>query len=300
MANTATASAARRPGGERIYTNNALIGAVLILFAIVTFIPFYYAIMASLSDPKLVSEGELLLYPRGFSIAAFRRILENSRFLICFKNTVLRTLIGTAVNLTVQSSIAYSLSRKYLPGRKFFMLFIIFSMMFNPGIIPTYLVVKATGIINSLAALIIPAAISTWNIILLRNFFEAIPESIEESAKMDGANDIRILVSIVLPLSLPSLATIGLFAAVMHWNSFMDAVIYVTSQDKHVLQVFLRDMIVQLQNAYMFGDPLSMTDVSSLSLRTASVVVSTIPIVAVYPFIQRHFVRGIMVGAVKG
>ena len=285
--------------GERL-NYNILIGLALILFAIVAFIPFYYAVMASLSDPKLIREGELLLFPRGFSLAAYRRILENNRFIVCFENTVFRTIVGVIVNLALQTSIAYSLSRKYLPGRKFFMIFIIFSMMFNPGIIPTYLVVKGTGLLNTLWALIIPSAISTWNITLLRNFFEAIPESLEESAKMDGANDLTIFVRIILPLSLPSIATIGLFAAVLHWNSFMDAVIYITDQNKHVLQVFLRDMVVQMQNAYMFGDPLTMTDVSSLSLRTASVVVATIPIIVVYPFVQKYFVKGIMVGAVKG
>ena len=293
--------AIKQPGsGGRIFNNNILIGLILIIFSIITFIPFYYAVMASFSEPKLVFEGQLILYPRGFTIAAYRRILMNARFMQSFRITILRTLVGTAVNLTIQASMAYSLSRRYLPGRKFFMVFIIFSMMFNPGIIPTYLIVNATKLTDTFWAMIIPCAISTWNIILLRNFFEAIPDSLEESAKIDGANDLRILISIVLPLSLPSLATIGLFAAVMHWNSFMDAVIYITKTELQVLQVFLRDMLIQLQSAYMFGDPLTLTDVSSLSLRTASVVVSTIPIIAVYPFIQRHFVHGIMVGAVKG
>jgi putative aldouronate transport system permease protein len=290
-----------RPGGKAAdWMNNSAIGLLLIIFAFVALIPFYYSVMASLSNPKLVFEGELILFPRGFTLAAYDKILQNHQFLTSFRNTVLRTVIGTAFNLTIQTSIAYALSRKYLPGRKFVMMFIIFSMMFNPGVIPTYMVVKATGLINTLAALIIPCAVSTWNVILLRNFFEAIPDSVEESAKIDGANDLKILVFIVLPLSVPSLATIGLFAAVMHWNSFMDAVIYVSEQSSQVLQVFLRDMIVRLQSAYMFGDPLLLTDVSSLSLRTASVVVATLPIVAVYPFIQRHFVHGVMVGAVKG
>lgn len=279
---------------------NIVIGVVLISFAILSFIPFYYAIMASLSNPKLISEGEFLLWPRDFTLAAYKRILQNKRFIISFKNSVFKTVVGVALNLAMQASMAFALSRKYLVGRKFFMIFCIFSMMFNPGIIPTYLVVKDLGLVDSIWSLILPCCISTWNIILLRNFFEGIPDSLEESARIDGANDLHIFVRIILPLSKPSIATIGLFCAVTHWNSFMDAVIYINDETKSVLQVFLQNILVQLESAYMFGDPLLLTDVSSLSLRTASVVVVTIPIVIFYPFIQKYFVKGIMVGAVKG
>ncbi len=280
-------------------TNTAVV-IVLILFAVLTFIPFYYAIMASLSNPKLISEGEFLLWPRDFTIAAYKRILHNPRFVISFKNSVFKTVVGVILNLSMQASMAFALSRKYLVGRKFFMIFCIFSMMFNPGIIPTYLVVKDLGLVDSLWSLILPCCISTWNIILLRNFFEGIPDSLEESARIDGANDLHIFIKVILPLSKPSIATIGLFCAVTHWNSFMDAVIYINDETKSVLQVFLQNILVQLESAYMFGDPLQLTDVSSLSLRTASVVVVTIPIVIFYPFIQKYFVKGIMVGAVKG
>lgn len=285
---------------QKIPKANIVIGVVLISFAILSFIPFYYAIMASLSNPKLISEGEFLLWPRDFTLAAYKRILQNKRFIISFKNSVFKTVVGVALNLAMQASMAFALSRKYLVGRKFFMIFCIFSMMFNPGIIPTYLVVKDLGLVDSIWSLILPCCISTWNIILLRNFFEGIPDSLEESARIDGANDLHIFVRIILPLSKPSIATIGLFCAVTHWNSFMDAVIYINDETKSVLQVFLQNILVQLESAYMFGDPLLLTDVSSLSLRTASVVVVTIPIVIFYPFIQKYFVKGIMVGAVKG
>jgi putative aldouronate transport system permease protein len=175
-------------------------------------------------------------------------------------------------------------------------------MLFNGGIIPTYLVVKGTGLVNTFWALIIPGSISTWNVILLRTFFENIPESLEEAAKIDGANDFYIFTRIILPLSKPVLATIGLFCAVKHWNSFMDAVIYLSSYKLQVLQVFLRDMVVQMEALNLLGDQVVISDfnVNSLSLRSAAIVTATIPIILIYPFIQKYFTKGMMVGAIKG
>ncbi|MEK3722546.1 carbohydrate ABC transporter permease [Paenibacillus sp. FSL H8-0034] len=278
-----------------------LIYTVLILFGLITFIPFYYVLVASLSNPDLISDGELMLLPRGFTLEAYKTLVLNDKFLSAFYVTVARTTLGTLVNLILQCSFAYALSKKYLPGRKFFMLFIIVTMMFNGGIIPTYLIVKATGLIDTIWALIIPGAISTWNIILLRSFFENVPESLEESARMDGANDIYILITIILPLSMPVIATIALFSAVGHWNSFLDAVIYTNSPNLQVLQIFLRNMVVQLQNIMANGDAVAMNKgVSSLTLRSAAIFASSLPIIMVYPFIQKHFMKGVMLGAVKG
>ncbi|MCU6792230.1 carbohydrate ABC transporter permease [Paenibacillus sp. WQ 127069] len=280
---------------------NVLIYTVLILFGLITFIPFYYVLVASLSNPDLISDGELMLLPRGFTLEAYKTLVLNDKFLSAFYVTVARTTLGTLVNLIFQCSFAYALSKKYLPGRKFFMLFIIVTMMFNGGIIPTYLIVKATGLIDTIWALIIPGAISTWNIILLRSFFENVPESLEESARMDGANDIYILITIILPLSMPVIATIALFSAVGHWNSFLDAVIYTNSPNLQVLQIFLRNMVVQLQNIMANGDAVAMNKgVSSLTLRSAAIFASSLPIIMVYPFIQKHFMKGVMLGAVKG
>ncbi|NHN32724.1 carbohydrate ABC transporter permease [Paenibacillus sp. S3N08] len=280
---------------------NVLIYSVLILFGLVTFIPFYYVLVASLSNPDLIAEGELMLLPRGFTLEAYKTLLFNDKFLSAFYMTVTRTTLGTLVNLILQCSFAYSLSKRYLPARKFFMLFIIITMMFNGGIIPTYLIVKATGLIDTIWALIIPGAISTWNIILLRSFFENVPESLEESARIDGANDIYILIKIILPLSMPVIATIALFSAVGHWNSFLDAVIYTNSPKLQVLQIFLRNMVVQMQNIVASGDATAMTKgVSSLTLRSSAIFASSLPIIIVYPFIQKHFMKGVMLGAVKG
>ncbi|MDF2922212.1 MAG: binding-protein-dependent transport system inner rane component [Paenibacillaceae bacterium] len=279
---------------------NALIGFILILFSLFTFMPFYYVILTSLSDPQLIKEGQLLLWPKGFDFHAYQVILQNERFISSFMNTVTRTVLGLAVNLALQLTFAYALSKKYLPGQKFFMLYIVITMLFNGGIIPTYLIVRATGLIDTIWSLIIPAAISTWNVILLKSFFENIPESLEESAKIDGANDLTVFWRIFLPLSTASVATIGLFIAVQHWNTYMDAVIYINSAHKQVLQIFLRDMVVQMEMATILGDMGALAQTSSLSVRTASIFLVALPIILVYPFIQKYFTKGVMLGAVKG
>ncbi|MDR1542705.1 MAG: carbohydrate ABC transporter permease [Clostridiales bacterium] len=279
---------------------NPFIIIVLLAVAITAVIPIYYVIMTSLSQPSLVRQGELLLLPRGFTLDSYGMILKNGRFLNSFKVTLIRTLSGTALNLAMQSTFAYGLSKRYLPGRKFFMIFVVITMMFNGGIIPTYLVVRQTKIINTIFALLVPSAISAWNVIVLKSFFENIPESLEESARIDGANPFVIFARIVLPLSTPVLATIGLFAAVTHWNAFMDAIIYINKESLEVLQIYLRDMVLQFEVQSVMGDAMSLGDVSSLSLQTSAIFVSTIPMLLAYPFIQKHFVTGMMIGAVKG
>jgi putative aldouronate transport system permease protein len=279
---------------------NYMIGGVLTVFALITFLPFYYVMLASVSDPNLIKEGELLLIPKGFNLNAYAMIMENQKFLHSFLVTVSRTTLGLIINLALQLTLAYGLSRAYLPGRKYFMLYIIITMMFNGGIVPTFLIVKAIGLIDTIWALVIPAAISTWNVILLRSFFENVPDSLEESARIDGANDFYIFIKIYLPLSLPAIMTIGLFIAVHHWNAFMDAVIYTNSDNLQVLQLFLRDMVIHMEMSALMGDMTTMNNVSSLSLRTASIFLASLPIIIAYPFIQRFFIKGVMIGAVKG
>jgi putative aldouronate transport system permease protein len=279
---------------------NFAIGSILVAFSIVTFMPFYYVILTSFSDPALVREGELLLWPKGFDLNAYEIILQNDRFITAFINTLNRTVLGVTINLGLSLSFAYALSKRYLPGQKLLMLYIIITMLFNGGIIPTYLIVKGTGLIDTIWALIIPSAISTWNVILLKSFFENVPDSMEESAKMDGANDLTIFYRIYLPLSTASIATIGLFIGVHHWNTYMDAVIYINSPKLHVLQIFLRDMVVQLEMASVLGDMGALAETSSLSVRTASIFLVALPVIVVYPFIQKYFVKGVMLGAVKG
>jgi putative aldouronate transport system permease protein len=285
---------------SRFSVGNMVIGTILGLFALMTFMPFYYVILTSVSDPLLVKEGQLLLWPKGFDLNAYKIILGNDRFLSAFNNTIVRTLLGLAINLALQLTFAYALSKRYLPGQKYFMIYIVITMLFTGGIIPTYLVVKATGLIDTVWALVIPAAINTWNVILLKSFFENVPISLEESAKIDGANDLNIFFRVYLPLSTASIATIGLFIAVQHWNTYMDAVIYINSAQKQVLQIFLRDMVVQMEMATLLGDMGALSETSSLNVRTASIFLVALPIIICYPFIQKYFVKGVMLGAVKG
>jgi putative aldouronate transport system permease protein len=285
---------------KRFNLGSLSIGTVLTVFAILTFVPFYYVIMVSVSDPKMVQEGKLILWPRGFSLYTYELIISNAQFITAFTNTILRTTLGVLINLALQLTFAYAISKQYLPGRRFFIVYIIITMLFNGGIIPTYLIVRETGLIDTIWALVIPTAISTWNVILLRSFFENVPASLEESAKIDGANDLIIFLRIYLPLSLASVATIGLFIAVMHWNTYMDAIIYINRQELQVLQTFLRDMVVQMEMAATLGDMSAVQETSSLSVRTAAIFLSVLPIVIVYPFLQKYFVKGVTLGAVKG
>lgn len=285
---------------NRISIGSIAIGTILTVFAVLTFLPFYYVVLTSISDPHAVKEGELLLWPKGFDLNAYEVILSNDRFITSFINTINRTVLGLIVSLSLQLSFAYVLSKRYLPGQKQLMLYIIITMLFQGGIIPTYLIVRGTGLIDTIWALVIPSAISTWNVILLKSFFDNIPDSMEESAKIDGANDWVIFYRIYVPLSTASVATIGLFIAVTNWNSYMDAVIYIHSSELQVLQIFLRDMVVQMEMATLLGDMGVLSETSSLSVRTASIFLVALPIIVVYPFIQKYFVKGVMLGAVKG
>ena len=271
----------------------------LIIAAFICILPFYYVITVSFSDPTSVKSGELLLYPRGFSLDAYRVILKQKTFYNAFMVTVVRTLLGTAIGLSLQCMVAYPLSRKTMIGRRFFMLFVIFTMLFNGGIIPTYLIVRYTGILNTIWAMVIPDAISAWNVIIIVSFFMTIPDSIIESAKIDGANDISIFTRLVIPLSTPVIMTITLFIAVSNWNSLMDAVIYINKSSLKPLQVYLMSLVMRSDMANMLGSQ-SEQDLPTLSIQTAAIFTATLPILVMYPFIQRYFIKGVMIGAIKG
>lgn len=272
---------------------------VMTLFAIMCLFPFYYILVVSISDPQYVREGQIILWPRGFSLEAFKVTFQHARFYSSFRISVIRTLVGTALGITLSSSLAYAVSRKYLRGRKFFMIFIVFTMLFNGGIIPTYLVVRYTGLIDTTWALIIPNMINTFNVIVLVNFFRSIPDEIEESAKIDGANDLVIFYRLMIPVAMPAIATITLFISVYHWNSLMDGILYINTPSKKPLQVYLNDIVAAGQTDDLFGDA-SARWLPTLSLKTATIFASTLPILIVYPFLQKYFVKGIMVGSVKG
>ena len=272
---------------------------VMTFFAIICLFPFYYIFVVSISDPQFVREGQIILWPKGFSLQAFNVTFQHARFYSSFRISVFRTIIGTILGISISSSLAYAVSRKHLRGRTFFMVFIVFTMLFNGGIIPTYLVVRYTGLIDSIWALIIPNMINTFNVIVLVNFFRSIPDEIEESAKIDGANDLKIFYKLMVPVAMPAIATITLFISVYHWNALMDGVLYINTPNKKPLQVYLNDIVAAGQTEDLFGDA-SARWMPTLSLKAATIFASTLPILVVYPFLQKYFVKGIMVGSVKG
>lgn len=279
-----------------------LIYAALALIALACVIPFIHVIAASFSTPELLTTAGFVLWPVGFSLETYHYIFSTGTVFQCLGNTIFITVAGTAVNMIMTVLMAYPLAHNYLPGKKVINFLVVFTMMFSGGMIPNYLIVRGLGLINSYWSVILPGAINAFNLIVLRNFFAQIPASLEESARMDGCNEFRILVQIILPLSMASLATITLFYAVAHWNSFQQPLLYLNDSEKWPIQILLRQMVILASGAGL-GDSGAMEEsyvVPQQSVRMAVIVVSTVPILVVYPFLQKYFTKGVMVGSVKG
>lgn len=273
-------------------------GAVLTLVALVTLYPFLYVVFASFSDPlELMSNSGLLFAPMGFSLNAYVRVFENPSIYSGYANTIFYVVVGTLVNIIATCMAAYVLSRKQFMLRRFLTVMFIFTMYFNGGLIPSYLLIKDLDLINSRLALILPGAVNTFNLMIMITGFEGVPESLEESARMDGAGDWTILFRIIMPLAKPTIMVMVLYYAVGHWNSWFNAMIYLRDADKMPLQIFLRDILTRSQLGAMSGQ-VDVEDVG-LTIKYATIIVSTVPILCIYPFIQKHFVKGVMIGAVK-
>ena len=273
-------------------------GAVLTLVALVTLYPFLYVVFASFSDPlELMSNSGLLFAPMGFSLDAYVRVFENPSIYSGYANTIFYVVVGTLVNIIATCMAAYVLSRKQFMLRRFLTVMFIFTMYFNGGLIPSYLLIKDLDLINSRLALILPGAVNTFNLMIMITGFEGVPESLEESARMDGAGDWTILFRIIMPLAKPTIMVMVLYYAVGHWNSWFNAMIYLRDADKMPLQMFLRDILTRSQLGAMSGQ-VDVEDVG-LTIKYATIIVSTVPILCIYPFIQKHFVKGVMIGAVK-
>ena len=279
-----------------------VINYVLLTFiAFLCLYPFLNVLAYSLSGYNAVLSGKVTFYPIDFTLDAYREILGRTQIWISMRTTVIVTLLGTALSLVLTIFAAYALSRQDLPGRKVLTGFILFTMYFSGGRIPTFLVVKGVGRYDTLGALFIPQSINVFNFIVMRTFFRSLPESLEEAARIDGASYMQCLIKIVLPLSLPIIATMGLFYAVGYWNTYFDALIYIQDPDKYTLQLRLRSLLFgdELNNSGASLEGLG-TQVMSQSLKMATVAVSTVPILVVYPWLQKYFVKGVMVGSVKG
>lgn len=258
--------------------------------------PIVNLIYISFSDITDVVGGGFRILPKSFNLDAYKYILKFSSLWTAYRNTVFLTVVGTGINLVMSTLAAYVLSRRDLPGRNAMTTIVLITMFFSGGLIPSFLLVNSLRMVDTLWALMIPGAISSWNMIIMRNYFQSLPVSLRESAQIDGAGEFRTLLTIVLPLSLPILATMALFYGVGHWNQYSGAVIYINDPQKYTLQVVIRQMYVQ-----------SITELEADSLpppvdtvRAAAVVLAVIPIMLVYPFLQKYFVKGIMIGAIKG
>ncbi|MCM3273349.1 carbohydrate ABC transporter permease [Paenibacillus elgii] len=274
----------------------------LTLLMVLTVYPILYVAFASVSDASsLMAHKGILWKPLGFSLEAYASVFNNPMILKGYGNTLFVVIVGLVFNLSLTAFGAYALSRKSLRYRKPLMLFIVFTMFFNGGLIPFYFTVKGIGLADSLWALIIPHAINTFNLIIMKTSFEAIPDSLEESAKIDGANDFVILFRIMLPLSMPVIAVMMLYYGVSHWNSWFHAMIFLQDRSLYPLQLILREILLQGEASSMaVGATEGDVAMLSVTLKYATIIVATVPILLVYPFLQKYFVKGALVGAIKG
>ena len=285
--------------GDRIF--NVINVILLTLFAFLCLFPFINIIAVSLSDNTAIVSGKVFLWPVGFNTIAYREVFSDLGMIRSFLFTVGLTVLYTAITLFMTILCAYPLSKKYLKGRTVFLLLITFTMYFTSGMIPQYLLVSKLNLLNTSWALILPGAVNTFNMIVMKSFFTSIPTSLEESASLDGAGHLRILFSIVLPLSMPIIATISLFYAVGRWNGFSDALYYINDPKMFPLQLKLRQLISLNNVEQMMTDLQDAEDmVVPEQLKSASIMFATVPILVVYPWLQKYFVKGMMVGSIKG
>ena len=283
--------------GNRIF--NALNGFGLLLLAAACLFPFINIISSSFVTVDEFMARNFILIPRTFSLDAYRFVLSTPTIFRSMAVSIGVTVVGTFVSIILTSFMAYGLSRRYLVGRKLVNFLVLFTMLFSGGMIPTFLVVSNLGLINSYWSLILPSAVSAFNLIIMKNFFQGLPDSLEESAKIDGCNDFMIFIKIIVPLSMASFATISLFYAVNYWNSITNAILYLHDTTRWPLQVVLRQLVIV--SSGMQGD-ISSVDVvpPAQTLQMAVIVIATIPMLLVYPFVQKHFVKGSLMGSVKG
>ena len=290
----------KRSIGERTFDGINVI--FMILLIIVTLYPLLYVAFASISSPSLLMQHRgILLVPLGFETGAYQAVFDNPMISRGYINTLFIVVVGTTVNIVMTSLGAYVLSRRDLYWKKVFMFLIVVTMFFGGGMIPTYLLVKQLHLTNTLWSLIIPNALSTYNMIIMRTSFMSIPASLEESARIDGAKDFTILFKIILPLSMPVISVMILFYGVGHWNAWFNAMIYLRNRDLYPLQLILREILIassldnmMTETAVVDREPVAQT------VKYATIMVATLPILCVYPFLQKYFVKGVMIGALKG
>jgi len=265
--------------------------------------PVWYTLVNSLNDGTDAMLGGIYWWPRIFSLDSYKAVFANARIFRAFTVSFFRTVIGTTVHVFFTSMVAYGLSKEYLMGRKYFMFIGMITLFFGGGLIPTFLLYKSLGLLDRFAVYIIPAMFNFYHLIIFQTFFREIPSALEESAKMDGANDFYIFLRIILPLSKPVLATIALFIGVYHWNDYFAGVIFINNPELQPIQTFLYRVIAETTSVQMLQNMpagVRTTSVTSMSIRLATMIVTTVPVVCVYPFLQKYFVKGMLLGSLKG
>lgn len=274
------------------------------LIVLIILYPLWFVVIASVSDANEVIAGKVLLWPKGVSFKSYEYVFKDPMIMTGYKNTIIYTVLGTTINLIMTVLAAYPLSRKDWVGRGFFTTVVMFTMFFSGGTIPTYLLMNSLGIVDTIWVMVLPGAVSVYNTIVMRTFFvNSIPHELQEAAQVDGCSNTRLLLQIVLPLSMPIIAVETLYYGVAHWNAFFNALIYITDSEKYPLQLVLRSILIQNQQSQdMMGDLDTISDRIMLAetIKYALIIVSTLPMMILYPLLQRYFEKGVMVGAVKG
>ena len=285
--------------GEKVFGIGNLL--VLGVIGLLCLYPFIYTLSISLSTATEASRQGFHLFPREISMASYKMVLTNPDIVRGYVNTLVRTLLGTALTVVACCVAAYPLARKEMPHRALMTFLIVFTMLFSGGMVPGYLLIKKLGLVNTVWALVLPGMLGAFNIVIIKNFFQSLPESLAESARMDGASEWTVLFRIYMPLSKPVLATVALWSAVGHWNAWFDALLYITDDRKQVLQTFLQRIVIESSTQLM---ELGVTDTSIVqftteTIKAATIIVTILPIICVYPFVQKYFVKGILLGGVK-
>lgn len=273
---------------------------ILTLITLSCILPFMNIVALSLSDANAVVSGNVSLLPVGFTLYSFESLFKGTPIVNAFWNNVEITLIGTMLSLAVTIMAAYPLSRRIFYARRFFTMAMVFTMIFSGGLIPSYLIISKLGLINSYYALWLPGLVSTYNMLIMRSYFSNIPSEIDEAARIDGCGELRLLFRIMLPLSKPVLATIALFYGVGYWNAFMSVLIYINDTSLYNMTVLVQNMIMSTSAVQDFSDPNMIANLTPEGIRSAAIIVMVVPILLVYPFLQKYFVKGVMLGSIKG
>jgi putative aldouronate transport system permease protein len=296
-----TSSTGIRSNDERYF--NLIVYTIASALLIIVIYPLLFVLSASFSSPVEVIEGKVWLLPQGLTLDPYYRVFENESIWKGYANTILYTVAGTLVNIVLTILAAYPLSQKDLPGSRQLMIMITVTMFFSGGLIPTYLLVKSLGMNNTIWAMVIPGAISTYNLIVMRTFFQnGIPHELQESAWIDGSSNFRLLLSIIIPLSKPIIAVMVLFYGVGHWNAYFNALIYLKDRELFPLQLIMREILILNQSEDMGLDGSGMAErvLMAESIKYSVIIVSSLPVLLLYPFVQKYFVQGVMIGSIKG